>query len=119
MNIKIYMECGAPEAATDFENRIFNDIRRGRCPEWEYTEIAAPNESMKPVIFHRVSSGRYREDGDICFGTYIDGNILKITSGLLANWCATPSPEQQQADFGRLVSLLLRYRPYYKSLTIV
>lgn len=120
MNFKIYLKCESQEAALRLGNKIMNDVAKGKCPTWNQKDIPGPNQTEKPVIYHKTSSGQFSEKGkDVCFGFYIEENFLVIESGLLSNWCANPDVEQQQLHFGRLTSLLLTYRPYFNELIIL
>ncbi len=120
MTLKIYLKCESQEAAKRIENKILNDVVKGKCPTWESMTIPSPNKTVKQVIYHKTSSQQFTERGkDVCFGFYLKDNFLVITPGLLSNWCANPDFEQQQLHIGRLTSLLLAYRPDFKELIIL
>lgn len=119
MKLKISLKTGSRDEAVNLGKKILKDVKSGEWPIWGFREIAAPNMTSKPVICHDVSSGQYLDEGkDVCFGMHLDGADLIIIPGLLTNWCATPSPDQQRLHIGRLTSLLLYYRPYFHSMTI-
>lgn len=120
MLMKIYLKCDSPSLATLLKVKILSNVKNGKFKTWDAKQIATPNNTHNTVIFHTPSSGQYDEEGkDACFGLYVDGSTVVAIPGLLSNWCAAPDFEQQQLHLGRLTSLLLSYRPYYHSLTII
>lgn len=123
MEYKIKLKLEEQVSPQTLVSKIMNDVTRGFCPTWDIKKIAIPNKGEKSVIFHSPASGQCDEPGkDVCFGFIVNPaeghSALLVRMGLLSNWCASPDIQQQQYHVGRLVSLLLSYKPYFCSMQI-